>query len=155
MYNSDKQLHKADAFPFYRFEMILCSTYIVESLGGDKKNIWGFCMLYLLKCEVSSKLKLIHKKKKVLIVDLGWFYCIDAVWCHSNKSMRLHVFWNHNVSESNNGGLRRGFGNVSWISRFQCHIFLMKTLIYVLTTIGVSHVSISTDVHPIYLKFTL
>lgn len=123
VHTSDKLPHDADAFFVKRFEIILFSGYIVEPLGADEQEAWDIYMLYLVKCEVSSKLKLIYKQRK----SLGcWLRFVLWCWCcHSSKAMSLHISWNHKLSESNNGGLRRAFVNVKWISRFWCYTFLM------------------------------
>lgn len=86
------RLHKADAFSINRFEIILCSDCTVEPLGGGKQKNHEFCMRYLVKCDVSSKMNYIYDQKNALDVDLGLVYNVATVWSHSSKYMRLHIF---------------------------------------------------------------
>lgn len=86
------RLHKADAFSINRFEIILYSDCTVGPLGGGKQKNHAFCMRYLVKCDVSSKIKYIYDQKNALDVDLGLVYNVATVWSHSSKYMRLHIF---------------------------------------------------------------
>lgn len=62
----NKRLHKVDVFSVNRFEIILHSDYTLEPLGGGEQKIHEFCILYLVKSRVSSKLKWSYKQKKCL-----------------------------------------------------------------------------------------
>lgn len=59
---SDKRLHKADVFSVIRFEMMLCSGYVVEKVGGYEQKMIEFfvcfvCVVSFFSCIVQLNVK--------------------------------------------------------------------------------------------------